>query len=330
MELSIKEAITDKIISESGAHYGVSFEDIKYVGGFENFVYEYQKDGIDYILRLVHSTHRISDHVMGEIEFIDYLSHNGANVSNVVKTLEGELQVQIACDTPGDYFTVCTFTRAPGTYVGKRTDDEFNYKFGSAVEKLHRLTKKYSPIKKRYHWHEENFVDIGKKYLPGKYQYMIAKCEAHIEKLKKLPIDIDCYGLIHTDLHFGNLYYDDSVITFFDWDDSAYKHFISDIAIIIYYQFGLTMDTDVQIEDKTYNFLKHFMKGYEIENKLDQKWFEYLNDFLLLRTFILFFVIYGAGEDMVNSSWGQMFINKFENRIKNDTPLFDQERAVRR
>ena len=48
---------------------------------------------------------------------------------------------------------------------------------------------------------------------------------------------IDSYGLIHTDLHFGNMYYDGQTLTIFDWDDACYKHFISDIAIILFYTF---------------------------------------------------------------------------------------------
>ena len=330
MEKLIQNAINDRIIEEAGSYYGISFKQIKYIGGFENFVYEYEKADKLFILRLVHSSHRSFELVSAEIEFIDYLSKGGANVSNVVPTLSGEVLVKVPCENE-EYFTVSTFTRAPGTYVKReQVTPEFNIEFGKAVGKLHALTKNYNPVHKREQWFEEDFLDIGKRNLPEEYRYMIGVAEELIAKLKKLPTDIDSYGLIHTDLHFGNLYYDGDVITFFDWDDSSYKHFISDIAIIIFYMFAFSDLTEEKTEDLTYDFLTNFCKGYLQENDLSLKWFDHLNDFLKLREIILFFVIFGAGEEMIEGKWGKGYIDKYADRIKNKTPFFNQERATKR
>ena len=126
------------------------------------------------------------------------------------------------------------------------------------------------------------------------------------------------------------MYFDGSVMTFFDWDDSSYKHFISDIAIIIFYQFGFLDKSDAEIEDLTYKFIVPFMKGYNEENHLEELWFEHLNDFLKLREIILFLVIYSAGDEVVDSPWGQRFLNKYTKRIKDSIPFFNQTRAIKR
>ena len=329
MEKIIAEAMNDEIIKISAKKYGVPYESIKRLGGFENFIYEYEKDGQEYVLRFVHSHHRSFDLVFAELEFIDYLDKNGANVSTVVHTLEDELLFKVPAQE-GYYFSVCVFTKAKGTYVQREDITEsFIEDFGEAVGKLHRLTKAYNPVHKRYHFHEEDYIEIGERNLSEKHQFVINRAIEITNIVKNHEKDIDTYGLIHTDLHFGNMYFDGNQLTFFDFDDASYKHFISDIAIIIFYMYGIGTLTDAEIEEKTIYFLKHFMKGYEKENKLDIEWFHKLNDYFMLRQVILFMVIHAAGEEMIDGPWGKRFIDKYENRIKNNTPFFDVDRVVK-
>jgi Ser/Thr protein kinase RdoA (MazF antagonist) len=191
------------------------------------------------------------------------------------------------------------------------------------------LTKSYNPIHKRNHFYEDNYIDIGRRNLKEKDQFVIERAIEITEKIKNYEQDIDSYGLIYTDLHFGNMYYDGSNLTFFDFDDASYKHFISDIAIIIFYSFGMGTLSDREIEDKTIQFLLPFMKGYEKENKLDRTWFEKLNDFFMLRQVILYMVIHAAGEEMLEGPWGKRFIDKYGPRIKNNTPFFDMNRVLK-
>ena len=148
------------------------------------------------------------------------------------------------------------------------------------------------------------------------------------DKIKSYETDIDSYGLIHTDLHFGNMYYDGETLTFFDFDDLAYKHFISDIAIIIFYQFGLTTDSKELMEDKINGFLKAFLKGYETENTIDKKWFLLLNDFFRLREAILIMVVYASGEELLKSPFGKLFTGKYVKHIKEHIDFVDIGRIL--
>lgn len=321
MEQNIRDALTDDIVIKAGELYNVPRKDIKALGGFENFVYEFKKDDAMFILRLVHSSHRTFNQVEAEMEFIDYLSKNGASVSTVVHSIHDHIIEKIE-DALGGFFSASVFTKAPGGHV-KREDisPDFYETFGKEVAKLHVLTKTYQPVHKRYHWHEEDFVEIGERSIPQEDRYMLDKCLALMEKIKGYEISNEDYGLIHTDLHFGNMFYDNGVFTFFDWDDSAYKHFISDIAIIIFYQFYRMLPEPDKMEERIKHFLHDFMKGYLQVNKLDFVWFERLNDFFWLRIYILYFVIYGAGEAFVNSDWGKNYIKLFKPRIKQDIPF---------
>lgn len=328
MEKMIRNALNERVITDSGLLFGVEREKIKTLGGFENFVFEYEQNGDFFILRLVHSSHRIFEYVEAELEFIDHLSNNGARVSNVVKSINGNMIEKVKDNLDG-YFSVCVFEKAPGNFVNwEKIDGEFNYNFGIEVAKLHKLSKGFLPQKRRYHWYEEDWIDIGVRNLLEEDKFMIGLAKEHVSKIKEFETDIDSYGLIHTDLHFGNMYYDKGKLTFFDWDDSAYKHFISDIAIIIFYQFGLNGDLDPTKEMKTKAFLNDFMRGYNTINKLEYKWFLRLNDFLKLREIILYMVLYGAGDDVLNSPFGKKYISTYKERITHNTPFFNLDNVL--
>jgi len=327
MENHIKEALTDDLVKEAIKYYDIDESKLKYLGGFENFVYEYEKNNESYILRLVHSSHRIYNYVLAEIEFIDYLYINGANVSKIVKSINNQVSEKVDINKE-DYFTVTAFEKADGEPVDKARKDkdkDFNYMFGKAVGKLHSLTKKYKPIHKRYHWYEEDYIGIGRRSLKEEDMFIIDKTLVLIDKLKKLPMDEESYGLIHTDLHFGNMLYDNNKLTFYDFDDSSYKHFISDIAIIIFYQYWLIDITEDEKADQVFNLLVDFCKGYLEENDLSIDWFDHINDFFKLRESILYFVISGAGEEMVNSPFGKKYLTKYRERILNDVPFLNDK-----
>lgn len=329
MEEHIRKAINDDVIKKAAKLYDASFNDVVYIGGFENFVYEITKGNTEYILRLAHSDHRKYNEILAEIEFIDYLSKNGANVSQVIKTNNNELSEVIKTDN-GKYFTATLFTKAFGTFVTHEDrNPDFFRNFGAAVGKLHKLTKDYQPTHKREHWHEELLLEKLKDKLDKKDMFIYDKYIALKKELMKLPVDEDSYGLIHTDLHFGNMYLEEGELTFFDWDDASYKHFISDIAIIIFYlyAFNYNLDNDKK-GDYTYLFLKHFCEGYLAVNDLDFLWFDHLIKFLKLREIVLYGVIMLESEEFRSSEWAKNYISFYHERIRDDIPFLNIDRAL--
>ena len=85
-------------------------------------------------------------------------------------------------------------------------------------------------------------------------------------------------------------------LTFFDFDDAAYKHFISDIAIILYYHFiGNTTITKTEYNQKCRFILENLLIGYRKENEIDTHFLRNLNDFLLLRSTVLYIVLVASG-----------------------------------
>ena len=91
------------------------------------------------------------------------------------------------------------------------------------------------------------------------------------------------------------MYFDQEKLTFFDFDDSSYKHFLSDIAIIIYYSFMFENASQTEYNQKVKEFLSDFLIGYQKENDFDLDFFVNINDFILLRSLVLYIVVIGSG-----------------------------------
>ncbi|MNP82396.1 hypothetical protein D3C76_1810180 [compost metagenome] len=81
MEQEILERMNERIIEMGAEPFDVTFEELTFLGAWQNFIYEYQKDGIFYILRFTPSSHRSEDMIKGELEWILYLSNNSISVS---------------------------------------------------------------------------------------------------------------------------------------------------------------------------------------------------------------------------------------------------------
>ncbi|XMB71887.1 phosphotransferase [Mycoplasmatota bacterium WC30] len=324
MEQHIREAINDELVKQAGLFYDVDFYEIKFHGGFESFVYIYTKNSVEYILRLVHSDHRIYEHVLGELEFIDYLAKNGACVSTVIQSKNGKIVEKLRINEK-DYFSVSAFIKGLGDRVGDEQDKpEFWENLGLQIGLLHKLTKDFNPIHRRTAWEEETLYQIASKVLVGKDVVILDKLNKMIDKINRLQKNRNNYGLIHTDLHLGNMVIDNQGnLTFFDFDDAAYKHFISDIAIVVFYHFFFT-DLSIELKnERTIWILNHFLRGYKKENHLEKAEFLHLQDFLKLRELTLYTVIVAGGPEVINSNWGKKFLAKYRDKIINEEPFID-------
>ncbi len=329
MEEHIQQAMSDEILEDAAQRYGIRFADIVKIGGFENFVFGYTKDNQDYILRFVHSDHRTYDLVLAEIEFIDYLARNGASVSTVIHSNGDHIVERIPL--PGDaYFSVSAFTKAPGDYV--KPDDltpQFYTMFGREVARLHNLSATFQPTHRRPHWYEENFHDIALRVLDESDREIIEAYDAIERSIRDLPQNEHNYGLIHTDLHFGNMYYDKKKLTFFDFDDSSYKHHLSDIAIILFYHFFREQLSDQEYNDQSRYILKHFLTGYRELRDWDMEFMRHINDFLQLRTVILYIVLVAAGSETMENPRRKAAMQRMRERVLNRSMDLDLDYVLR-
>lgn len=323
MERQIHEIFNDKIITAAREKYSMDQGSLKKIGGFENYVFGFTNEGREYILRITHNSHRDKEMLESELDFVEFLYQNGADVCMPVYSIYNQLVEEIPVDENNCFFTTA-FSKAPGRHITPADGCDALYEeWGRSVGKLHRIAKNYNPkstIKKRPLWYEDKIFTHVYEYLPKGHEVIADKLLSLTKRLKSLPMTADTFGLMHTDVHSGNFFADNGKITIFDFDDSSYQYFISDIAIALFYPLlGIdTTENKLRFSDR---FLKAFFKGYEQENYLSPYQISLLPDFLKLREIELYVVIYRSC-DMANPGpWETNYMKGRKESIENDTPF---------
>jgi amicoumacin kinase len=322
MEKTVDSLMTAEMLSQFLNVYELD-HDTKKLGDFENYVFEVYREGKPYILRLTHSSHRSRDEIDSELDWMRHLYDSGLSVPKVYQSKKGNYVEEIRA-ADHSVFIGCMYSKAKGASVGVQSDQFDNPLFriwGETTGLMHRATKSYQPsegIKKRDNWHEDELLDVEKHFPPGDPE-LIHNAKEVISSLHELPIGPDSYGLIHTDLHSGNFFYDGEKIHVFDFDDASYHWFGSDIAIPLFYSIFYKIPAGKQEERQKFadQFLAAFMEGYEKANTLPDGWKDQIKLFLMLRDVALYSVLHKKIAPEDRGERVNAMIDEIRDRIKN-------------
>lgn len=290
----IQERFSDSILPEAAVRYGITPGELKSLGGFESFVYEFPSGGRRFILKITHTIRRSEPYIMGEVEWLNFLADGGISVARAVPSKAGRLVERIE-DGHGGAWLLIAYERAPGH---RATAADWNAdlftEWGRVMGQMHRRTQSYrlsSPAFKRQEWFEEDQLN-ARKYLPASEAAVVARAEELLATIRALPTPPDAYGMLHTDLSHGNFLVDEGRITAFDFDDCGYNWFASDIAVSLYSAINWS---PVKILDRNafaQAYLTAFLQGYRQENHLDPQWLPLIREFLMVRDLLVFTVMH--------------------------------------
>ena len=323
MDPEIKVRFNDTLLNVAMQRYAILPGKISLLDGFESFIYEFNRSDGDFILRIGHSLRRTSDHILGEVAWINYLYAGGTTVARAILSIDGKL-VEPIQDGFGDAFLCTAFVKARGKIAGKEQINERLFvNYGRLLGRMHALAKDYTPTSpdmQRYAWDdpENNTPD---RQLPATESSIRRKYQLVFDRLQRLPRDRDGYGMIHQNAHTGNLFVDDDYkLTLFDFDDCVYGHFIYDIAMVVFYIAGWGKE---DIPGFIKQFMCSFLQGYREQNHLDPHWLKEIPLFLKLREIDLFAtILYSMGETP-DDEWCARYMLGRRARIENDVPFID-------
>ncbi|MBN3490123.1 phosphotransferase [Acholeplasma equirhinis] len=317
MEKFVKELLTENILMRISSRYKVERKALTFIGGFENYIYGFEKDNKSYVVRVSHSSHRDLEDIKSELDFVFYLATNGAKVSMPVLTIDQNLVEKIDA-SDGSYFIISAFTKAEGK--APKIEDfstDFFINYGKVIGQFHRLTQNYTPspgIKKRFVWYEDQVLVEADKYLDTNDKIILDRLKEVMDEIKKIPKTHENFGLIHTDVHMGNFFIKDNQFTVFDFDDASYHYFISDIAIFLYYLTWFTNEVD-RLKYGNF-FMINFMKGYKEEFNLSKEDFIHIDKFLKLREILLYINVYKT-LDVEKDEFAKRYIERYRDKIIN-------------
>lgn len=328
MDPAIAKLYNQAVLDIAMERFNIQKGTIRLLDGFESFIYEFYRTDGDYILRIGHSHRRSQELILGEVDWINFLSAGGAGVARAISSANHRL-VEFIPDGQDGQFMATAFVKAKG---GPPNADLWNknlfQSWGSLLGRIHALTKNYMPSDPawvREEWDSPGNMQV-ETWLPPEDQLVLSRFHALMEHLNALSKDQDCYGLIHQDAHAGNFYVDEDYnITLFDFDDCVYSWFIYDIAMVFFYGLMGHDDDPIHVRD----FAHHFIEGYGQENALAPKWSAEIPFFLKLREIDLYAQIIFSfdGIQNVDDPWCQSYLKGRKERIEGDIPFirFDWE-----
>jgi len=323
MKPEIKARFNDTILDEMVQRFEINPDQMKILDGFESFIYQFNKNGNGYILRIGHSERRGETLVRGEVDWLNFLATGGASVAGAVSSIQGNL-VESVADGHGSHFVGTTFHLAPGVPPWDfGWSPELYVTYGRAIGRMHALTTNYvpkDPLAARPAWDDPTILDVEAN-LSICDPLALAKFQVLEERCRQLPKGKEAYGLIHFDAHAANFLVESAQkITLFDFDDCNTNWLAYDLAIVLFYM-------AVWEEDKagfTRKFLKHFLEGYRQEYRLDPAWLETIPMFLKMREIDLYGVIHRSFDvNNLEDPWVRGYMQGRKERIHADTPYID-------
>ncbi|MBC7870007.1 MAG: phosphotransferase [Chitinophagaceae bacterium] len=210
---------------------------LEHLGDFGNSVYSFYIAGEKVILRLTDPKDRSQPVNEAELDFLLHLHRSGVQANIPITSLNRNfVETVIIEDIP---LLASVFTYAPGVQVDQNSiywQQAFFKAWGKTLAQIHQAASTYEPAVegKRWHWIEEDLIANARHYIPKNDTPSLQELDTLIERLHRLPINRETYGLIHADLGARNFHYDPQIgITVFDFGNCCYHWFISDIAIAL-------------------------------------------------------------------------------------------------
>lgn len=325
MEPSISARFSEALIAEIAARYGLERGQLSHLGGFDSLVFGFDRPDGRFVLRALRDPRRPLALVRGELDWIDHLARNGVPAARPVLSQRGNLIETISDGQGGDFLCVA-FQRAPGGEISRaHIEDPFFRSYGDLLGRMHAATKTYAPgdpAWRRPDWDARGAISADIEMPPGQDEVM-GIYRSLKERLRALPRGPESYGLIHTDVHVGNLTIaEDFSLSIFDFAECCYGHFIYDIAMVVFYSTGASDDPSEFVG----HFMPPFLEAYRKHNRIDPAWLAELPRFLNLREIDLYaeFLSYrAAGGDADGNEWRDEFLDGRKEKILAGQPYID-------
>ena len=306
-----------QIPSGLAAAYGVSPHDLRFVTQVQNYIFAYERNGEEFVLRLTPHTHQLPEQVMAEVDWVNDLKARDVPVAAIVPAIDRSWCQPV--EVAGEQFTAVSFQKVEGE-IGSRehwTSDIF-VEWGRLTGRLHRESREYQPgfDRRRTSW-----IDRLPAVIPESVDDEIAmeRLAKVTECLDSLPKSNDSYGLIHADLHFWNFAVSSAGLTAFDFDNSEYNWFAADLGTAVF-EAATCGYQKLPRAEFIKGFLNRFFEGYERESTLGAA-VEQIPLFAKVREICIYLVLRKRWKNRTLSEFQLRFLESVRQGVVDDRPF---------
>lgn len=217
--------------------YTAKITSVELLGVSHNTVYKINCDN-PFILRITSANHRSKNEIIGEIDFLTYLSNNGVNVATPIPTLSNDMILEHEFENEIVFAVAFTIAEGMQWEEQKRVDRNYIEYIGRELGRIHRCSQNYiinnGNSRRQYNenQHLTRACDIFENYNSD----LSKAFKQFMEQLLQTPKAKKNFGLTHGDFMFSNYTITkENKVTVYDFDECEYSWFISDIATFLYF-----------------------------------------------------------------------------------------------
>jgi len=218
----------------AAARYGKTATDLTPLGAFESDVYAFAADGGEAILKVISPSHRTPAAVQAEVDWLLALVAEGVPVAAPLPSSAGR-HVELVPGADGPTVLVA-FRRAPGAL--SRPGDWTPLRlesWGALLGRLQAHSRGWRPPGPcRGTLLEQTYLARAAE-ICGADEELAAAATALLERARPWLDGSGDAGLVHADLHHGNVLLHGEEWTAIDFDDCAYGSYAFDLAMPLYY-----------------------------------------------------------------------------------------------
>lgn len=280
--------------ARAAAAFDIEVNDVEVMSRSENVVCALEAVGGErFAVRLHRPGYNTLAELESEVRFVRSLDDFGVPVPTARATTTGAHYVPI--DVDGDQRYAGIVEWVPGEPLGGPLDggatglvDHYRT-IGSLAARIraHNMTWEPGVDFERRRWDAAGFV--GDAPLWGRFWEVDALSPARRSlfaqarellghRLGSLSTGPDQFGMIHADLHLGNLMADGEALTVIDFDDAGFGWFMHELAVALHPVLGEPVFDDARAA---------IIEGYRSEQPLDEADVEQIDTFLAVRSLMI-------------------------------------------
>lgn len=234
---------------QTAPRFGLAPESVRLLSHSENVVFEVALADRRLVMRLHRPGYNSLDELRSEVRWVQALGAAGLPVPAAVPASDGDYYVEVSIADEVRFVGVVEWV--DGSPVGGPIEGNGDWvvdhyrSIGSLAARIraHHATWTPPPGFVRRAWDAAGLV--GESPLWGRFwevealdtrrRALFTECRDRLlDELTALPTGADHYGLIHADLHLGNLMADGEHLTVIDFDDAGHGWFAHELAVALH------------------------------------------------------------------------------------------------
>lgn len=315
-----REAIST-LASRFSPHHKTS--EVVSIGG--SIACELRDNGRASILKITECSLPETTAAAARTNWISYLHRNGINVPKLVHSTSNSLFESVQIENSS--FTGYCYLKIPLDVRDKSYwyQPTFIQRLGRTVGRMHSLAQTYKPDTKECMlpcWDDAPWIRKPESILHHSQTAIVERiCELR-EELNTYNRTENNYGVIHDDLHTGNVFQSRHGLVIVDFDCTHCSWFVAEIASALLFRTWIGPEKEKPESRRVaIHFLKNLLLGYTEEHDIEEVWPEQIPLFLKLREISLFQSFYSHID--LNKPHKDAFLQYVYQSIKSRKPFIE-------